>query len=217
MSDEAQRNLNPGFPKGSEPWNKGKELGGVALSAAEANALIGACSAKSATGKRNRALLTVMYRGGLRLAEALALEPADFDPGLGILRVRHGKGNRPRTIGLDPGTVATLQRWQDARRAASIRSPLLFCTLKGDRLAQQYVRAMLGRLKAKAGITKRVHPHGLRHTHAAELHMAGTPIGVIQKQLGHKRLVTTAIYLDHIAPADVIDTMRRREWTEPGQ
>jgi site-specific recombinase XerD len=217
VNGKAQRNPNLGSAKGSVPWNKGRELGGVVLTDAEADALITACSPVSATGLRNRALLTVMLRAGLRLDEALSLEPADIDAGLALIRVRHGKGNRPRTIGIDPGATATIQRWQDARRQARIRSRFLFCTLAGEKLSQQYVRAMLSRLKAKAGISKRVHPHGLRHTHASQAHMEGIPVGVIQKQLGHTRLTTTAIYLDHIAPATVIETMRRRVWGEPGR
>jgi integrase len=71
---------------------------------------------------------------------------------------------------------------------------------------------MLKRLADKAGIEKRVHPHGLRHTHACELRQEGVDIGIISKQLGHSSTATTARYLDHIAPQAVIDIMRAREW-----
>jgi site-specific recombinase XerD len=57
---------------------------------------------------------------------------------------------------------------------------------------------MVKRLAVQAGIEKRVHPHGLRHTFAAELDAAGTPITVISKLLGHKNVPTTALYLDHL-------------------
>ncbi|MGQ0848742.1 MAG: tyrosine-type recombinase/integrase [Actinomycetota bacterium] len=70
-------------------------------------------------------------------------------------------------------------------------------------------RALVAR---QAGIEKRVHPHGLRHTHAYELMMEGVEIAIIQRQLGHVSLATTAIHLNHIAPRQVIETMRKRAW-----
>jgi site-specific recombinase XerD len=62
----------------------------------------------------------------------------------------------------------------------------------------------------QAGIAKRVHPHGLRHTLAVELREEGVDIAIISKQLGHRSVSTTARYLDHIAPLAVIEAMRSR-------
>ena len=70
------------------------------------------------------------------------------------------------------------------------------------------------RLAARAGIDKRVHAHGLRHTHAAQLRAEGVDIAIISRQLGHASITTTARYLDHLAPRAVIEAMRRRTWTE---
>ena len=72
---------------------------------------------------------------------------------------------------------------------------------------------MLKRLAARAGIDKRVHAHGLRHTHAAQLRAEGIDIAIISRQLGHASISTTARYLDHIAPTAVIDAIRNRTWT----
>jgi integrase len=69
------------------------------------------------------------------------------------------------------------------------------------------------RLARKAGIDKRVHPHGLRHTMAAQLAAEGVPMNVIQAQLGHSSLATTSRYLAHIAPTTLIQTMQRRDWS----
>ena len=88
----------------------------------------------------------------------------------------------------------------------------LFCTLRGGAVAASYVRELLPRMASRAGIDKRVHPHGLRHTHAAELAAEGVPLNVIQRQLGRSNAATTSRYLDHIAPQQVIETMRGREW-----
>jgi integrase/recombinase XerD len=88
----------------------------------------------------------------------------------------------------------------------------LFCRLDGGPLDQSYVRHLLRRLAGKAGIDKRVHPHGLRHTYAAELAREGVPMNVLRDALGHSTLATTDRYLRDVAPVHVIETMRRREW-----
>ena len=156
-----------------------------------------ACSPTAPTGIRNRALMVVMYGTGLRLGEALALRPADIDPVGGTVRVLHGKGDRARTLGLDDGALAVVQRWTDRRAALGIGRGTLFCT-------------MFQRMRARAGLVKRCHPHGLRHTYAAQLCAEGTPVNVIQDALGHWSLATTNTYLRHIAPAEVIAVGRNR-------
>ena len=88
----------------------------------------------------------------------------------------------------------------------------LFCSGWGTPLTTGYIRRMLPTLARRAGIAKRVHAHGLRHTHAAELREEGVDIGVISKQLGHSDISTTARYLDHIAPWAVVEAVRSRCW-----
>ncbi len=196
------------------PANKGRRYPAEILTPDEVRALMRACSAKASTGIRNRALIVTLYRGGLRLAEALALYPKDIDPARGTVRVLHGKGDRARTVGLDPGALAVLERWLAERRRLGISARRrLFCTLAGAPLQAAYVRELLPRLAAKAGVDKRVHAHGLRHTHAAELAEEGHPINLVQAQLGHGSLATTDRYLRHIAPAALVEAMRRREWS----
>ena len=86
----------------------------------------------------------------------------------------------------------------------------VFCMLDGRSLSSSYVRLLFHRLGRSAGIAKRVHPHELRHTHAAELWAEGIDIGIISKQLGHTSIATTARYLDHIAPMAMIEVLRQR-------
>jgi site-specific recombinase XerD len=183
------------------------------LTEAEAVALIKACSTRAPTGVRNRALIAVLWRSGLRISEALSLELRDVDLDAGSLRVRHGKGDRSRTVGVDEQTSALLARWIDRRRRLSpgARSPV-FCTLQGGRIDTSYIRRLLPRLARKAGVDRRVHAHGLRHTHAAEMAREGTPINVIRDDLGHTSLAVTDRYLRDVAPIHVIDTMRARRW-----
>lgn len=185
------------------------------LTRAEILSLMAACGRRSPTGIRNRALLAVIYRSMLRISEALDLHPKDYDPSASTLRVLHGKGDKARTVGIDADAAAHLERWlEERRRLSPPRSATLFCTLKGGRVSGSYVRHLLPRLARKAGVEKRVHAHGLRHTGASELRSEGVDIGVISKQLGHSSIAVTARYLDHIAPASVIEAITDRpSWT----
>jgi site-specific recombinase XerD len=186
------------------------------LTDAEVRALMAACSTTSASGIRNRALIALLYRSGLRLSEALDLYSKDVDFDRGAIRVLNGKGGKSRVSGIDPGALAILQRWIDVRANRGHDAPgcprPLFCTSSGERVTNAYIRRLLPVLGRRAGIDKRVHAHGLRHTHAAQLREEGMDIGVISKQLGHSAISTTAHYLDHIAPFAVVNAITGRTW-----
>lgn len=183
------------------------------LTDAEVAALLAACREDSPAGIRNRALLTVLYRAGLRITETLALRPIDLDPRSGAIRVLHAKGGRSRMVGMDCAGFEIVEQWLEARRSLPVTdADPVFCLINGRPMASSYVRVFLPRLARKAGLVRRVHAHGLRHTHAAELRQEGVDIGLISKQLGHRSIATTARYLDHIAPWDVVAAMRGREW-----
>jgi site-specific recombinase XerD len=203
----------PGYHTGRTAPNKGRTYPPEVLTEDEVKSLIRACSNRAPTGIRNRALITVMYRAGLRLSEALALKPKDVDPDAGTVVVLHGKGDRRRVVGLDPGSMAIVMRWMDQRPilGLSSRSPV-FCTLRGRTLHASYVRTLLHRIGDKTGIDKRVHPHGLRHSMAFDLMWEGVPVPLIQAQLGHASLATTQRYLDHLAPKELVETMQRRSF-----
>ncbi len=102
-----------------------------------------------------------------------------------------------------------LARWIDQRRKLSpgARAPI-FCTLAGGRVDASYVRHLLPRLAAKAGLDRRVHAHGLRHTYASELAREGTAINVIRDALGHTSLAVTDRYLRDVAPVMVAQGLR---------
>jgi site-specific recombinase XerD len=201
------------FNKGREGAYKGKKLPAEVLTIEEVGKLISACSNRAPTGIRNRALIVLLWRGGLRISEALSLRPKDLNVKKGTVSVLHGKGDKRRVVGLDPQAWSVIQRWLDRRKALGITGrTVLFCTLDKKPVQASYVRNLLPRLARKVGIEKRVHPHGLRHTHASELRSEGVDIGIISKQLGHSSTATTARYLDHVCPSAVIDTMKAREW-----
>lgn len=214
-ADEASPStgISPHRPAAA-PSNRGKKFPVEILTSSEIGALIAQCSSRAPTGIRNRALIACLYRGGLRISEALALKPKDVDHRAGTVTVLHGKGDRRRVVGMDPAAFSLLQRWIDKRTELGIPArSFVFCTLRGQAIRDNYVRTLLPRLAAKAGVEKRVHPHGLRHTHAAELAAEGVPVTVIQQQLGHGTLSMTERYLRHIAPQERIKAMQARQWT----
>jgi site-specific recombinase XerD len=190
--------------------NEKTERPGEILSSDEVTQIISGCSssARSRTGIRNRALLTLLYRSGLRISEALAIRPSDIDLENHSIRLRATKSGGPQTRGFHPAADDALLRWIDTRAKAGIRGRTLFCTLQGGEVWPQYVRTLLHRLAEKAGLTKRVHPHAFRHTFAVELMRGGTHISVISKLLGHKSIATTARYLDHLTNNEAVQALQ---------
>lgn len=188
----------------------------VLLSVDEIRALLRACN-RGPTGARNRALLVLLWRAGLRTAEALALHPADLKARAGNVHVRRGKGGKPRTVGMDPEAFGVVGEWLAARAALGIGpdAPLL-CTLDGAPLDSGYCRAMLARVAKRAGVERRVHLHGLRHAHAVQSLREGALLPEVQAQLGHDSLATTGLYLAHVTPEDLAAAARRRApWNGP--
>lgn len=210
----------PGYRAGEHPPNYGLKLPAEVLTAGEVGRLMRACARHGAAGVRNRAIIAVLWRCGLRSAEALALELRDVDADAGTLTIRHGKGNRRRVVGLDPPAFAVLEQWLEVRRKLGVaRGAPLFCTITRGNLGRPvgaaYWREAIKKLGVRAGIEKRVHSHGLRHTHAVELMREGVPLLIISRQLGHSSLAITQQYLDHLEPGEVVATMQARSW-DPG-
>lgn len=196
----------------------GRELPPEVYTRDEMSRVLRSCG-RGRTGVRNRALIVVLWRAGLRVSEALALRPQDLSPAEGTVRVRKGKTG-PRTVGMDAQAFAALEGWQRLRMsikgARKVRPPL-FCTLTLRPVETKYVRAMLGRLAKRARLGKRLHAHGFRHTLAVEMAAEGQPPHVIQHQLGHKSLKTTTVYLAHLTGSDLAQVMRGRPgWRQDG-
>lgn len=215
----------PEYRRGRAPANKGKRYPAEILTPAEIRALLEACPG-GAAGARSRALVVLLWRSGLRISEALALRPYDLDLELGELgavTVLSGKGAKRRVIGVDAEAVEYLRTWLCARAALGVPAGArLFCTVSNDRgapgrpLRASAFREQLKRAARNAGIEKRVHPHGLRHTHAFELANESVPVHVIQAQLGHNKLSITAKYIDHLAPQQVFRAIADRRWPGSG-
>ncbi len=200
-------------PKATGAWNRGKKLPAEPLAPVEVIRLIDQCSKRAPSGVRNAAMLAVMWRCGLRCSECLDLMPRDIDSDTGLVRVRNGKGGKPRVVKVDSTALALVARWLDKRTGLGLNGRhRLFCTLSGKRLDGRYVRALTARLGRKAGIERRCHPHALRHSHASELAREGKPVHLIQQQLGHASLATTSGYIAELSPKELSDGLGDRSW-----
>ena len=178
--------------------NRGKTYPAEALTPAEVQSVIGQCSTQAATGVRNRAMLTLLYRSGLRISELLALRAADVNFGEHTIRLLHTKAGRAQTRSFHSSADDALLRWIDKRKDLGHRNGPLFCCLDGTPVSAEYVRVLLKRLATKAGLEKRVHPHALRHTFASELRSRNVDMVTISKLLGHSSVQTTIRYIDHL-------------------
>ncbi len=143
-------------------------------------------------------MLMTLYGAGLRISEALALKPGDIDSQRMLIHVRLGKGAKDRMVKLSPQLLAVLRDYWRMRHPRS----WLFPQLKNPDRAMESSTAhrIVVRAARRAGISKRVSAHTLRHSYATHLLDAGTDLRTIQLLLGHGNLKTTTIYL-HVSQA----------------
>jgi integrase/recombinase XerC len=191
--------------------SKGTTYPAEHYSRAECLAMINVCG-QTWYGRRDAALITVLWRSGLRLAEALALRPKDVNFEESSIRVLHGKGEKARTVGMDEQEAAVIRSWLEIERAGYPTTAPVFCTRKGETIPQSYVRRKFSELARKAGVPKRVHAHGFRHTYAVELMREGVRVRDIQMLLGHANLQVTSVYLASLSPEEALDAVRGRKW-----
>lgn len=183
------------------------------LTPQEATALVRASSSRAPTGIRNRALVAIMYRSGLRPGEALALMPADVDLDAGTITVPPRKGGTRRVTGIDATTRTLVAAWGVRRGERGIGEERpLFCTLAGEPLKAAYVRELLPRLARRARIRKRVHPLALRYANAAELAEEGLPAPMIDRHLGVAPVGAARRYRRAVSEEDVAAAVAARAW-----
>lgn len=187
------------------------------ISREEAAALLKAPNLHAPTGLRNRCILELMYRGGLRVGEVLSLKVRDVDVKRGTIRILDGKGGDG--TGYFPVAVVSplLEEWKRERRRLGVPAAApLFTTLKGGPVSVRYVEQMVQRMARRAGVSSRCTPHVLRHTFATELLDEQFTIRQVQEALRHADLGTTMIYT-HVLDADLRDRIQRRSAAIPAE
>lgn len=202
----------PGHNAGRPPRNKGRRYPPSPPAVEEIVALIRACPDTPA-GRRLRALIVLLWRSGLRISEALALEEHDLDPKAGSIVVRRGKGGKRRVIGMDPWAWEQIAPWLVERQAYPLGP--VFAVIEGPTagraVSASYVRAELRRLVQATGIRRRVAPHQLRHCYAVELARENAPVHILMRSLGHANLAVTTTYLMGVAPEEVLAYAHQRQ------
>jgi integrase/recombinase XerD len=162
-------------------------------------------------GRRDRALLELLYSAGLRVSEVVSLRQRNFDLDGNCVRVI-GKGSRERVVPLGSHARARLDDYLALARPVLAGThpprPEIFLSARGVPLSRQAVWKLLKRYLRQAGLDRRMSPHSLRHAFATHLLDGGADLRAVQAMLGHADVATTQIYT-HVAPRRLREVHQR--------
>ncbi len=179
-----------------EPLN-GRELG----------RLLAAVEGETWQAKRDVAILNLMARAGLRVSEvvALCLDDVRLNRRKGHVTVRASKGLKERTVPLPKAARDALRAYLDARPSWACK--VLFVSRTGRPLTPRDVQRLVEKAARRAGLSRRVTPHTLRHTYATRALRQGVDLATLARLLGHESLTTTARYLhpDEARVAEMVE------------
>ena len=148
---------------------------------------------------KHRAILTLLYSSGLRIGESIALKLSDIDLDRMQLRIRFGKGRKDRYVGIAQSFLPLLKNY-----LASYCPKVFFVEgPKGTQYTASSIRKFLYRSCKRAGISKKITPHTLRHSYATHLIENGVGLRHVQELLGHAKPETTMVYT-HVARKDLL-------------
>lgn len=166
------------------------------LTVDEMKRLLEAPDMSTAAGRRDRAIIELLYASGLRVSELSGLDMGQVNLNTNELRV-WGKGSKERVVLIGDPAAAALTEYLERGRVeltAKGGGSAVFVNRYGRRLTERWVQLMLKKYARRAGIDKNVHPHLLRHTFATHMLNGGADLRVVQELLGHASLSSTQIY-----------------------
>lgn len=166
---------------------------------------VAANAAEDWIGTRDRAVLLLMYGGGLRIAEALSLKPSDLP--LGEVLTVNGKGGKQRVVPILPIVAEAVAAYAAQTPWPLVADEPLFRGAKGGVLGQGMVQKAMARARKALGLPASATPHALRHSFATHLLGAGADLRSLQELLGHASLGSTQIYTK-VDAATLLDTYR---------
>ncbi|MDR9498087.1 MAG: site-specific tyrosine recombinase XerD [Hydrogenovibrio sp.] len=172
------------------------------LSEAQVTRLLNAPDLQTPLGKRDAAMLELMYATGLRVSEMVALNFMQINLSAGWVQVV-GKGRKERLVPMGEWAQAALQRYLDQARSALVgqkQVETVFVSRLGRPMTRQTLWHRIKNLAAQAGLPGKLSPHSLRHAFATHLINHGADLRSVQAFLGHSDLSTTQIYT-HVAQA----------------
>jgi integrase/recombinase XerC len=151
------------------------------------------------TAWRDRLAMELLYGGGLRVSELVALNYGAIDFETGVARVT-GKGRKERLCPLGRVAIAVLNKFKSEFARATSPGSAVLVNADGSRLPVRAVQLLLKRYLALAGLPLDLTPHKLRHSYATHLLNAGADLRLVQELLGHSQLATTQVYT-HVSVA----------------
>lgn len=166
------------------------------LSTAEIDRIIASVDTSTVKGRRDSAMLEVLYSCGLRVTELTTLRLGDLFFGEGYIRVI-GKGDKQRLVPVSAAARERIQIYLDDRRSCRVARSgcqTLFLNNRGAQLTRVMVFTILKQAAQRAGIDKHISPHTFRHSFATHLLEGGASIRQVQEMLGHESILTTEIY-----------------------
>lgn len=165
------------------------------LSVDEVSAIMESVDLSSWNGKRDRAILEVLYGCGLRVSEAVNLKISHVYLEEGFVQVV-GKGNKERLVPIGEMAVEAVRNYLEARPdpAEPKYDDILFLNRFGKSLSRVAMFTMVKKQAMAAGISKEISPHTFRHSFATHLIENGADLRVVQEMLGHESILTTEIY-----------------------
>ncbi len=170
------------------------------LSEQDVELLLAAPEVTNALGFRDRTMLEMLYATGLRVSELVNLKFDQISFRQGVVRII-GKGNKERLVPVGEEAMSWLESYMSQARKTILHErqcDYLFVTNRGGSMTRQAFWHIIKRHAKKAGISKELSPHTLRHAFATHLLNHGADLRVVQLLLGHSDLSTTQIYT-HIA------------------
>ena len=162
--------------------------------------LLAAPDLSTAMGLRDKAMLELLYATGLRVSELVNLGFDQLSQDMGVVRVL-GKGNRERLVPVGEVALDSVKRYVREARPEIMGargSDALFVTARGDGMTRHAFWYLIRRHALRAGLSKPLSPHILRHAFATHLLNHGADLRVVQMLLGHADISTTQIYT-HVA------------------
>ncbi len=177
------------------------------LSTEEIDRIIAAVDRSTAKGRRDSAMLEVLYSCGLRVSELTSLRLGDLFFGEGYIRVT-GKGDKQRLVPVSAVARDKIQCYLDERPRKFAGADTLFLNNRGKALSRVMVFTIIRDAARRAGIDKTISPHTFRHSFATHLLEGGAGIRQVQEMLGHESIVTTEIYT-HLDGEHLRETVER--------
>lgn len=189
---EGDRKDNPCDPVDSPKL--GRYLPEV-LSVDEVTSIIDSVDLSKWTGKRDKAILEILYGCGLRVSEAVGLKISNVYLDEGFVRVV-GKGDKERIVPMGEMAAAAVREYMAVRPdpASQQYDDILFLNRFGKAISRVALFNMVKNQAMAAGVNKEISPHTFRHSFATHLIENGADLRVVQEMLGHESILTTEIY-----------------------